>query len=351
MPGRVMATGKLEWIPDITVAPGFRRTALGQDMGLKAGFAFPVLVGAEVVAVLEFFSEHIYEPDERLLQVMAHIGTQLGRVVERERATANLRDAKRKAEISDRAKSEFLANMSHELRTPLNAITGFSDVIAGEMFGPVGNPKYHDYVKDINASGVHLLDVINDILDLSKIEAGTTELHEKNIELSRVIEACLKLIKGRARKLGVAIDVDTAPGGPALFADERKVKQILINLLSNAVKFTPSGGTVTIRCWCHGNDGYVVQVADTGIGIALADIPLALSPFQQIDGDLNRKFEGTGLGLLLAKSLAELHGGSLDLQSKVGVGTTVTVRFPIERVVAEASEVKLAAQSGGGPAD
>ena len=194
---------------------------------------------------------------------------------------------------------------------------------------------YHEYVQDINASGVHLLDLINDILDLSKVEAGKTELQEEHVDVSRALGSCLTLVRERAKEAGVDIERDTQSNLPALNADGRKFKQIFINLLSNAIKFTPSGGKITIRVWYRSDDGYVLQVADTGIGIALADIPKALSPFQQVDSDLNRKYDGTGLGLPLTKALAELHGGSLDLQSEVGVGTTVTIRFPAERINAD----------------
>ena len=263
-------------------------------------------------------------------------------ITERKLAEVALRMAKEHAEIANRSKSEFLANMSHELRTPLNAVIGFSDVMKGEMFGPVGNPKYREYVQDINASGVHLLELINDILDLSKVEAGKTELHEENIDVSSTLGSCLNLVKERAHKAGVDIACDTASNLPSLYADKRKFKQILINLLSNAIKFTPSGGKITVRTWCRLGDGYLLQVADTGIGIALADIPKALAPFQQVDSDLNRKYEGTGLGVPLTKALAELHGGSLDLQSEVGVGTTVTVRFPAERIVSQMASVSTA---------
>jgi len=242
--------------------------------------------------------------------------------------------AKQQAELANQVKTEFLANIIHELRTPLTALSGFSEMIRGETLGLVGNPKYVEYVTDIHEAGSHLLDLINDILDLAKTEAGKTELDETTIDVSRLLRSCLTLVRERAETGDVEIDLDVAPNLPALRADERRLKQILINLLSNAIKFTPAGGRVTVRSWCREDDGYVVQITDTGIGIALEDIPIALAPFGQIDSDLNRKYEGTGLGLPLTKSLVEIQGGSLDLQSAIGHGTTVTVRFPAERIVA-----------------
>jgi signal transduction histidine kinase len=168
---------------------------------------------------------------------------------------------------------------------------------------------------------------------LSKIESGTDELHEENIEISGTANAIIKLVMGLARTGNIELELDVSDDIPVLHADERKVKQILLNLLSNAIKFTPGGGKVTLKIWSRAESGYVFQVIDSGIGIAFEDIPKALAPFQQIDSGLNRKHEGTGLGLPLTKSLVEMHGGYLDLQSKVGVGTTVTVRFPAERIV------------------
>ncbi len=239
----------------------------------------------------------------------------------------------KEAEIANRAKSEFLASISHELRTPLNAIIGFSEIIKDEILGSVGSTKYRDYAVDINESGQHLLGIINGILDLSKIESGTDELYEENIEIPEIANAIMKLVMGLARSGNVELELDVADDGPVLLADETKVKQILLNLLSNAIKFTPGGGKVTLKIRSCAESGYVFQVIDTGIGIAFEDIPKALAPFQQIDSGLNRKHEGTGLGLPLTKSLVEMHGGYLDLQSEVGFGTTVTVLFPAERVV------------------
>ena len=258
-------------------------------------------------------------------------------ITERKHAEEELNAAKEQADLANRTKSEFLANMSHELRTPLNAIIGFSEMMRSETFGPVGNSKYIDYVNDINTSGQLLLSLITDILDLSKIEAGKAELHEEIIDVAEAVGSCVILVKERAEESGVSLDLDLADGLPPLYADKRKLKQILINLLSNAIKFTPAGGDVTIGVWSTPGEGHVFQVADTGIGMAPEDIPSALAPFQQIDSDTNRKYQGTGLGLPLTKSLIELHGGILDLQSEAGVGTTVAVRFPAERTVLQAA--------------
>ena len=241
--------------------------------------------------------------------------------------------ARDQADSANRAKSEFLANMSHELRTPLNAIIGFSEMIKDQTLGPVGSIKYRDYARDINESGQHLLDLINDILDLSKVESGTLELDEEDIEMPEFIRSVQTLVTGRAQKGGVELEFDLSDDLPALRADKCKLKQILVNLLSNAIKFTEVGGKVTLKIWSCAESGYEFQVIDTGIGIAFEDIPKAIAPFQQIDSGLNRKHEGTGLGLALTKSLVEMHGGYLDLQSEVGVGTTATVRFPAERNV------------------
>jgi PAS domain S-box-containing protein len=248
-------------------------------------------------------------------------------------ATEGSNQARLIAEAANRTKSEFLANMSHELRTPLNAIIGFSESIQLQIFGPVGSPKYIEYVGDINQAGNHLLSLINDILDLSKIEAGGIDLCEEVVNVSDAVSSSMLLVKERAEKGGVELKLDVPDDPVPLYADGRILKQILINLLSNAVKFTPSGGEVAVRVWSRSDTGYIFQVVDTGIGMALEDIPTALAAFKQLDGALNRKFEGTGLGLPLTKSLIELHGGSLDLQSRVGVGTTVTARFPAERMV------------------
>ncbi len=254
-------------------------------------------------------------------------------ITERKAAEEAVLAAMEQAEIANRTKSDFLSNMSHELRTPLNAIIGFSEIIKQKTLGPVGNAKYREYVGDINASGQHLLGLINSILDLSKVESGTDELYEENIDVPETVRLIMRLSMGAAQMGNVDLVSEVPDGIPALRADASKVKLILINLLSNAVKFTPDGGKVTLKSWSGAESGYVFQVTDTGIGIFPAAIPKALAPFQQINSHLNRKHEGTGLGLPLTKSFVESHDGYLDVQSEVGIGTTVTVCFPAERIV------------------
>ena len=244
---------------------------------------------------------------------------------------------KMKAESANRSKTEFLANMSHELRTPLNSIIGFSEIITAEMFGPASSPKYQEYIKDIHSCGIHLLEIINDILDLSKIEAGKLRLEETIIDPEEVIQASKRLISARAFEANITVASEVAPDHSSLRADQRLVKQILINLLSNAVKFTPAGGHVSIRSGLRGNGAYHIEVSDTGIGIAEEDMAKVLSPFGQVESAFTRKYAGTGLGLKLVSSLAKLHGATVDLESELGEGTTVTIRFPAERVLRQAS--------------
>ena len=265
--------------------------------------------------------------DEVMLTVLLHD------VSERKKVEAELLAAKNRAEYADRAKSEFLANMSHELRTPLNAIIGFSQMMQRQTFGPLGDDRYDEYSRSIFESGDHLLSLINDILDISKIEAGQAELREEEVEVSRMIEDCARLIKIRSYEAGLKMDMQIEPDLPFLLVDERMIKQVLLNLLSNAVKFTQRGGSIAISCKRIQEGDLQVSISDTGIGIAEEDIPKAMSTFGQVDGSLGRAFEGTGLGLPLARSMVELHGGKFDLQSVLGTGTTVTVTLPAERLM------------------
>jgi signal transduction histidine kinase len=256
--------------------------------------------------------------------------------VQLKEALTRLRAARHKANEADRAnqaKSAFLAMMSHELRTPLSAIIGFAEMIEQQAMGPIGNAKYSAYAADIRESGQHLLGIINDILDLSKVEAGKETLHEQDIPFESLISGARILLEGRAREAGVRLVFDCPVDLPGVRADKRRLTQILVNLLSNGIKFTPEGGTVTLRCWATPDSGCVFQAIDTGIGIAREDIPVALSVFGQVDNGTKHHAKGTGLGLPLAKALAELHGGTLDLQSELGKGTTVTLRLPAYRLL------------------
>ncbi len=245
-------------------------------------------------------------------------------------------------EAADLAKSQFLANMSHELRTPLNAIMGFSEVIKDEMFGQVGLRQYVEYAIDIHNSGAHLLEIINDILDLSKVEAGKFELSEEEVDLREVIAAVGNLVKARSDEKDITLETIVPDPAPRLYADKRALKQMLLNLLSNAIKFTPKGGHVTIIGTIAGDNEVLLAVNDNGIGIDQNDIKTVMSPFGQVDSPLAREHQGTGLGLPLAKAMIELHGGTLTLDSEVDRGTTVTIRFPPSRLVGDAPEAVTA---------
>ncbi len=260
----------------------------------------------------------------------ALVRAKLGMLSEREE---QLRAALFGAQKANEAKSNFLALMSHELRTPLNAIIGFSEVLSTELFGPHQVARYRDYSNDIHGAGKHLLALINDILDLSKSEAGKLDIHPERIDLPELFADCLRLVADRAADQGVILKNMTGFALPALSADRLRVKQILLNLLTNAVKFTPAGGTVTLSAAMEADGGMRLSVADTGIGMAPESIPAALEPFRQIDSPLSRKVEGTGLGLSLVKSLVEAHGGRLAVESALNKGTTVHVILPAERTM------------------
>lgn len=241
-----------------------------------------------------------------------------------------------RAEEANQSKSEFLANMSHELRTPLNAINGFSDIMKKEMFGALGDPRYKEYVSDILFSGQHLLSLINDILDMSKIEAGKMSLNPEDINIQDMIEQVIRIVRGRAEENNLTLVYE---GGemPEVQADMRAVKQVLLNLTTNAIKFTPEGGQVTIHCEAK-YGGLIIKVIDTGIGIAADDLERLAKPFEQIDSQHSRQHEGTGLGLALSKSLVELHGGNFKIESQLGVGTTVIFTLPNVPIVQKAEK-------------
>jgi signal transduction histidine kinase len=250
------------------------------------------------------------------------------------REVAVRKAAEHAAAAASQAKSEFLANMSHELRTPLNAIIGFSEVMSNGLFGPIGNSRYLGYATDIRESAVHLLAVISGVLDFSRAEAGGLALHESEVDLAAAIRFARRFIDARAAEVGIVIETALEPNLPALRADERMVRQMIVNLLSNAAKFTPAGGRIDIRGALDPDGGLRVAVSDTGVGMTPEEIPIALTPFRQVDSGLSRRHGGTGLGLPLVKSLIELHGGTITIESVPGRGTTVTLAFPADRVIA-----------------
>ncbi|HYG89820.1 MAG TPA: ATP-binding protein [Azospirillum sp.] len=250
----------------------------------------------------------------------------------RKQKEAELIAAKSQAEMANRAKSEFLANMSHELRTPLNAIIGFSEILDSEFFGQL-NDRQKACAKDIHDSGKHLLDIVNAVLDMSKIEAGRYELNEEPLAPHEAVAQCLMMVRDRARDAGVALVDAMAEPRPIVLADHRAFKQVVLNLLSNAVKFTPAGGSITVQSRMHEDGSLAISVIDTGIGISPAFMEHLFEPFRQADTSASRRYEGTGLGLSISKNFMELHGGTLTCTSEVGAGTTMTLHLPAARIL------------------
>ncbi|MGH7096793.1 MAG: ATP-binding protein [Stellaceae bacterium] len=308
----------------------FARHLMERDARLLAGEALPDAHEEEVIdengaARLLLTTQAAFCDGREAMVVTAALD-----ITERSTTERDLTAAKELAEVANHSKTEFLANMSHELRTPLNAIIGFAQLMAAEMLGPMTTPKYVGYARDIATSGEHLLGIINDILDVSKLEAGKLDLIEEPIDLVRMIRDLLRLVEQKARADGVRIETGIEPGLPRLIADGRKVKQILLNLVTNAIKFSSRGGTVEIAVRMQAG-AVAFVVADHGIGMDAREVQVAVSRFGQVSSTWSRKHTGTGLGLPLAIGLTEMHGGTLSIRSHKKIGTTVTVAFPCER--------------------
>jgi signal transduction histidine kinase len=328
--GRAILDGELTDIGDVGNA-GERLSEAGaaliQKLGYRAITVAPMMragVGIGAVAVGRDAPGALSDKQIALLRTFAD---QAVIAIQNAELFREIREKSAQLEVANKHKSEFLANMSHELRTPLNAIIGFSEVLIERMFGEV-NEKQADYLKDIHESGRHLLSLINDILDLSKIEAGRMDLELSTFHLPTAISNAMTLIRERAQRHGIALGAELDPALGELQADERKVKQILLNLLSNAVKFTPDGGRVHVTAALV-NGSVELAVRDTGIGIAPEDQVAVFEEFRQVGGDTLRKAEGTGLGLTLTKKLVELHGGEIRLQSAPGKGSTFSFTLPV----------------------
>jgi signal transduction histidine kinase/CheY-like chemotaxis protein/HPt (histidine-containing phosphotransfer) domain-containing protein len=326
-PGRALQDRTPVWV----VEPGdadFPRATIGRACGLVSSVAFPVRVDDDIVAIVEFFTDRRIEPEPYVIEALAQIGPQLGRVFERMRASADIVASKEDAERANKAKSDFLTNMSHELRTPLNAVVGFSEIITTAPPAEVAS-RYRRYAQDILASGRHLLDLITDLLDISKIEPGHFELGREKFALVPDLDNLAPLVapQFQSRSLNLHVQYDGVDKDTVVHADRRALRQIVLNLLSNAAKFSHTGTSIDLRVVAAGNM-LQLTVADHGVGIALEDIDRVFERFEQVRDPMGHRAGGTGIGLPLSRMLAEAHGGSLTLDSAVGVGTTATFILP-----------------------
>ena len=322
LPGRVLEQRKPAWIVDVTKDPNFPRASAAQETGLRAGFAFPVLVGSEVVAVMEFFADEPAEPDDAVLTIMAHVGNQLGRVIERQRAESAVKRA-------SEHKSQFLANMSHELRTPLNAIIGITEMLQEDARDANREDEFEPLDRVVRAAR-HLLALINDILDLSKIEAGRMDLHLEAVAIAPVVQDVVDTVGTLVAKNGNTVRVECPPEVGAIWADQTRIRQALLNLASNAAKFTEKG-TITIsadRTTADAGEWIVISVADTGIGLTAEQKGRLFQEFVQADASTTRKYGGTGLGLAISRRFCQMMGGDITVESEPGQGSTFTIRLP-----------------------
>jgi len=328
--GRTAITLEPAQVPDITV-PGAYESRLRENLiasGIRAILAVPMVREDRLIGCLAVTRNHSGEFAAETIELMRTFATQSALAIQNARLFREIEDKSRQLEVASQHKSEFLANMSHELRTPLNAIIGFSEVLTDRMFGDL-NEKQEEYLKDIYASGAHLLSLINDILDLSKIEAGRMELELADFDLPQAIDNALMLVRERAGRRSITLHTAVDARLGQVRADERKIRQVVLNLLSNAIKFTPEGGRIEVAA--SPRDGSVeVSVSDTGVGIAPEDHEAVFEEFRQV-GTVEKKAEGTGLGLTLCRKFVELHGGKIWVKSELGVGSTFTFTIPVRR--------------------
>ena len=326
--GQMAVTREPLQIPDIAAEGAYESRLRGAllEAGTRAVLAVPLLHEERIVGGLVVTRRTPGAFTTEIVEILRTFATQSALAIQNARLFREIERKSRELEVASQHKSEFLANMSHELRTPLNAIIGFSEVLSERMFGEL-NEKQDEYLKDIYASGQHLLSLINDILDLSKIEAGRMELELADFHLPSAVENALILVRERASRRGIALGHTIDSGLGMVRADERKVKQVLLNLLSNALKFTPEGGRVDVRAGLR-DDLAEISVADTGVGIAPEDQEAVFEEFRQV-GTADKKVEGTGLGLALSRKFVELHGGRIWVRSQVGEGSTFTFTLPV----------------------
>ena len=344
--------GLLEWAYRISIRVGFAKLLIGIVLAaivIAVALAVPIwgyfygVPANQVVVVtvtvalftatpLGYFLVYVIMKEEATRQELFESNEVLRKEREVQSDTLKeLRIARDSARAANDAKTQFLANMSHELRTPLNAVIGFSEVIAKEIRGQVGNPEYVSYAEAINESGTHLLELINDILDVARIEVGGYKLNEEVVDVATIAASSLRLIEPRARGARMELRSEVAEDLPMLRCDPRAVKQMLLNLLANAVTFTPPEGRITLAARRRPQGGLVLEVTDTGIGMSEEEIPYAMARFSQVEDSYAKEHQGVGLGLTLTNDLIRLHGGSLSIASKLDVGTTVSLSFPPER--------------------
>jgi signal transduction histidine kinase/CheY-like chemotaxis protein len=316
--GRVGLERRPVQIPDVLADPDYEMHKARELGGFRTMLGVPMLAGDKVIGVITLWREQVEEFDDRTLDLISTFASQGAIAIQNVQLFREL-------EVAGRHKSEFLASMSHELRTPLNAVIGFSDVLLERMFGEL-NERQEEYIRDIRDSGRHLLELINEILDLSKVEAGRMELEPAALSLPDLLEYALAMVRERAARHGIALSLDVSPQVGVIWADELKLKQVVLNLLSNAVKFTPDGGSVDVRAEIEADEARV-SVRDTGIGIDVADHERIFEAFQR--GGREARSEGTGLGLTLSKRIVELHGGRIWMSSRLGAGSTFAFAVPV----------------------